>query len=1030
MAKMNRRDFFKVVGTSSAAGLAACDAKVPAEQIYPYVVTPEQIVPGQPTFFSTTCDGCSEQCSVVARHREGRVVNVGRNPDSALSYGVCAAGVASVQDTFDSDRATAPAKPWAELYADIGAKLGAGQVAWLGRYRTGSLAKLIGDFSAATGGTQVHWEPMGYEAIVTATELAFGTRTAPRYVLDGAHTIVSFGADFLHTWLAAGDHSRGWKAARDASSGHVAQFFAIEPRISGTSAKADTWWASRPGTEAGVARALARLVADKKHCDVAKQYLSTVNAQAAADAAGIPLAKLDTLADKLAAGPSIVFPGGVTTAGTDATDLALATLVLNAVCGNVGDTDAHSVRLAGSRNLGQVANSTELQALLSDCAAGNVKTLVIDGLDLDFNLPADAGVADALSKVETLVVLAASLPQGMPANAILLPTSSGLESWGDAEPVHGVHHLQQPAMAVQHDTQSVGDILLGLAKAAQLKTPTLAAEVNEDGTPVEGDDILPASTMLGTKTAVASFEAPDFHHYVAGRWFAEIFSGEGSFSRWWNNSLQKGGNATSASAASAELSGSLPAPAPAAVVDGGKALLIYPHPGLFDGRHANKAWLQEVPEPLSGYTWGTWVEVSPQTAKDLGVTNEDHLSVSVGDNKVAGQVFISPGMRDDAVAVVAGNGHSEGGRYSKDWGSNPLHLLTASSRDAKTGAISYLGSSAVVTRVEGESLMLSLTGGGDMDGRPVALSAHVDDVLHADEHAAPGSLAPTLVIPKDPRIDPDKYDMYPEPEHPDFRFAMSIDLDSCTGCSACEVACASENNVPVVGPLQQKRGRYMGWIRTDRFWEGEGEHPDVRIMPVMCQQCSHAPCEGVCPVMATYHNLDGLNAMIYNRCVGTRYCANNCPYSARRFNYHTFRWPDAYNLMLNPEVSTREMGVMEKCTFCVQRIRTTKYEHRANGTTPSDGELSRLTACADACQSDAITFGNLKDENSEVYAKFQDPRAYTLFGELNTKPGVRYLTKVQFHVTDDGHHGGGHGTDAGGGDSHGDDAHNGHGSPS
>jgi len=1030
MAKMNRRDFFKVVGTSSAAGLAACDAKVPAEQIYPYVVTPEQIVPGQPTFFSTTCGGCSEQCSVVARHREGRVVYVGRNPDSELSYGVCAAGIASVQDTYDPDRTTAPTKPWADLYGEIGAKLSAGGVAWLGRYRTGSLSKLIGDFSTATSATRLHWEPMGYESLVAATELAFGTRTAPRYVLDGTHTIVSFGADFLHTWLAGGDHNRGWKAARDPSSGHIAQFFAIEPRISSTSAKADTWWASRPGTESGVARALAKLVADKKSSQVGQDYLAGVNPQAEADKAGIPLAKLDALADKLAAGPSVVFPGGVTTAGTDATDLAVATLVLNAVCGNVGDTDAHSVRLSGSRNLGDVATGGQVRSLLSDCAAGKVKTLFIDGLDLDFNLPADAGVSDALSKVETLVVLGASLPQGMPENAILLPTSSDLESWGDAEPVHGVHHLQQPAMAVRNDTQSVGDIVLSIAKAASLATPALSAGTNPDGTPIEGDDIIAASTMLGTKKAIATFEAPDFHHYVAGRWFADIYTGQAGFSRWWNKSLQKGGTATNAESVGSKLASDLPAPTPAALVDSGKALLIYPHPTIFDGRNANKAWLQEVPEPLSGYTWGTWIEVSPNTASELGVTNEDHLSVTVGNNSVSGQVFVSPGMRDDAVAVVAGNGHTEGGRYSKDRGSNPLHLLSAETQDAHTGAFSYLGGSATLARVEGDGMMRSLTGGGDMDGRPVALASHVDKVLHADENAEPGSLAPTLVIPKDPRIDPDNYSMYPEPEHPNFRFAMSIDLDTCTGCSACEVACASENNVPIVGPLQQKRGRYMGWIRTDRFWEGEGEHPDVRIMPVMCQQCSHAPCEGVCPVLATYHNLDGLNAMIYNRCVGTRYCANNCPYSARRFNFHTFRWPDAYSLMLNPEVSTREMGVMEKCTFCVQRIRATKYEHRANGTTPTDSELSRLTACADACQADAITFGNLKDETSEVYAKFQDPRAYTLFGELNTKPGIRYLTKVQFHATDDGHHGGGHGDDSHGDDSHGNDAHNGHGSPS
>ena len=231
----------------------------------------------------------------------------------------------------------------------------------------------------------------------------------------------------------------------------------------------------------------------------------------------------------------------------------------------------------------------------------------------------------------------------------------------------------------------------------------------------------------------------------------------------------------------------------------------------------------------------------------------------------------------------------------------------------------------------------------------------------------------------------------------------------------------AENNIPVVGPEQVRLSRSMGWIRLSRYWEGDGETPDVRFQPVMCQQCSHAPCEGVCPVLATYHNLDGLNAMIYNRCVGTRYCANNCPYSARRFNFHSFRWPESFNLMLNPDVLIREMGVMEKCTFCIQNIRKFKDSWRdqagfAGQGTPSDNDYSRITACASACPTNAITFGNLKDEKSEVFAKFNDKRTYRMLEELNNKPGVAYLTRI-VHTESKLHHGGGHGE--GHGDGHG-----------
>jgi molybdopterin-containing oxidoreductase family iron-sulfur binding subunit len=241
-------------------------------------------------------------------------------------------------------------------------------------------------------------------------------------------------------------------------------------------------------------------------------------------------------------------------------------------------------------------------------------------------------------------------------------------------------------------------------------------------------------------------------------------------------------------------------------------------------------------------------------------------------------------------------------------------------------------------------------------------------------------------------------DFYPEPEHPTYRFAMSVDLNTCTGCGACEAACYAENNIPIVGPAMIRKTRQMGWIRLSRYWEGEGEHPDIRWQPVMCQQCAHAPCEAVCPVFATYHNLDGLNAMIYNRCVGTRYCGNNCPYSARRFNYHSYDWPEPFHMMLNPDVTVRDMGVMEKCTFCIQRIRDVKDHARDDGhRLATDAELQKLPACARACPADALVFGNKNDANAQVTKNHQSPRSFYMLTELNTKPGVKYLARLVHH---------------------------------
>ncbi|MCB9742981.1 MAG: 4Fe-4S dicluster domain-containing protein [Alphaproteobacteria bacterium] len=1054
MAELNRRDFFKVVGISSAAGAAGCveapfpnplDVHTPVEALLPYVVQPEQIQPGIPTFFATVCDGCSASCGAVARNREGRVVFVGPNPDSPVGgTGLCSAGVSGVQDTYDPDRYTSASlgggpvnwtKALETVSKAVTAGKGNGKVAWLGRYRTGATARLISDFMGAVGGRELHWEPLGYESLHKATQLAFGIDGVPRYVIDDVAHIVGFGAEFLGSFL--GGVNAGWSKARDPKHGGVvADYTEIAARVSHTGTRCDTWLASKPGTEAGVALALAKLVADKKGGKVAAaaaSYLSGVKPDALAGAAGIKLEKLEALAAKLASGPSVVFPGG---ANNGDTHLALATLVLNFVCGNVGK----SVRLTQRNNLGKVSSFAEVEALFKDIAEGKVDTLFIDDLDPAFSLPTSMDVAGILRKVTNLFVFSNRISESTTGNALVLPPGSALERWGDAEAVLGFHGLQQPAMKPIHDTRPMGDVLLEVARAAELEIPAAPAaeEADEQGVIAaivekltEGEEEVeaPAPVLVGGEAAVASFEAKDFYRYVAGHWLDTVKVKDGaqkSFADWWIECLQLGGFFSAVAEAPVQLAANLPKPE-AGKATGGTALLLFPHTHLFDGRHSNKAWLQEIPDAVSGYTWTSWAEVSPATAKRLGLTEKDSLSVSSNGVSVEVGVRVSKGMQDDAVALVLGNGAETGNRYAKGWGVNPFRMLKAQ-QDAVSGALSFAGLTAELARGKNGNPRVSLKGSEDMDGRPVALTTYAPDEV-AGKGSGKGSLARgVLVVPEDPRlVERGIHDMFPEPEHPNFRFGLSVDIDACTGCGACEAACMSENNIAIVGPREHDRWRYMNWIRLDRFWEGEGEHPDVRYLPAICQQCSHAPCEGVCPVVATYHNVDGLNAMIYNRCVGTRYCANNCPYSSRRFNFHTYRWPEAYELMLNPDVVTREMGVMEKCTFCVQRIRYAKIAGREGaGSQPevSDALWQHLPACAEVCPSNALTFGNVKEESAEVTKRFNDPRAYTLFGELNTKPGVRYLAKRSFLEEASHHGGGGHGEEHGGG--HGEEQGGGH----
>jgi len=556
---------------------------------------------------------------------------------------------------------------------------------------------------------------------------------------------------------------------------------------------------------------------------------------------------------------------------------------------------------------------------------------------------------------------------------------------------------------------------------------------------------------MGTGASASGYGAANFADYVKARWRAEIFpkSGETNFEAFWTASLQRGGffkPRTTPVLPGATFSST---PAAATVASGeGMALVVFPSPFLADGRHANRPWAQELPDPVSTYNWGTWAELSPATVKKLGLAITDRVSVKTAAGEIVIPFFQSPGVNDDTVAVLFGNGRTRAGRYGSGRGANVMALLT-SSTDTASGAFAFYGTKATVTRADGKSKAYAASGPGrplgemDQQGRPLANLVTVKEAVEHTEGEA-GSIVHLHEIPVDARLKAAGLtDMFPEPQHPTYRFAMAIDTNSCSGCMACVVACNLENNIPFVGPEQFNRGRTMTWIRMNRFWEGDGEHQDVRHLPALCQHCAHAPCEGVCPVLATYHNLDGLNAMIYNRCVGTRYCANNCPYTSRRFNYHTFVWPESMHLMLNPDVSVREMGVMEKCTMCIQRTRAVKdawrdvaFENRAEGMpvdvkSVPDHALVSLTACASACPTGAITFGNAKDAESTVSKKFANPRTYTMLAELNTKPGVRYMAKARHdYVRSGGHHAApaagaeGHGGAKGhGGAEHGDKNH-------
>ena len=997
MASMNRRDFLRGVGVAGAATAAACsiDPRTPVEHDLPYVTQPEDELPGVANYFSTACTQCAAGCGLVARSKEGRVVMVEGNPDHPHGPGLCVRGHMGLLATYSPDRVNGPmdaGKPttWddamAKVIAGMNAARSAGtRVAWLGQYRTGSLARLLGEFAGSTAMSRVHWEALGLESLQAASLKVFGRSAVPTFELGEAHTILSFGMDFLGTAYGMMAMAKGWARAKDpAQGGFVTRFVAVEPRVGVTSAQADHFLPPVPGTEALVAFALARLVADKNgYTGPAAALLTGIDVAGASTASGLTEEKLREVATWLLEGPSVVLPGGHANAGTDATTLAIGALLLNEVLGNIG----RSVLLGREITPGQVDSYTDVKALLDDARAGKVGVLFLDGVNPVYNLPGADKAAEALDAVGLLVHLADEADDSTRSKALLLPTGSALETWGDVEFYAGVHTLQQPAMTSLRDSRSAGDILLGVAKGLALAAPVPTA--TPDAAKAEPTGVTPVPTQSGM-----GFDHPSFAAYVKARWMREVAPPGVSFDDFWVTVRQKGGYFQVGTGTGGNWAlNALPTTAgPMAGAE--KALVVFPSPILGDGRHANRPWAQELADPISTNAWTSWVELNPKTVATLGLQAGDLVKVHTEHGDVKLGFFASKGVREDTVAVVLGNGHNGMGRYAKGRGDNPMKLL-GSVADATSGALATYTSRATVSRAGDSSDTHELVGHLTQDGRPLALTVSAAAAVATPE-GEPGSIVDIHEPHWDDRLKrANLYDMYPEPQHPTYRFAQAFDTNACTGCMACVIACNLENNISFVGPEQVTRGRSMSWIRMDRFWEGDGEHQDVRHLPSMCQHCAHAPCEGVCPVLATYHNLDGLNAMIYNRCVGTRYCANNCPYTARRFNYHTWTWPESMHLMLNPDVMAREMGVMEKCSFCVQRLRAVKDSWRDIRETAPDQALQKLTACAAACPTGAITFGNAKDQDGAVATKFRNPRAYTLLGELNTKPGVRYLARVK-----------------------------------
>ncbi|MEP6730863.1 MAG: molybdopterin-dependent oxidoreductase [bacterium] len=1016
---VKRRDFLKVLGTAGAAVTTVGCSTDKVNKLIPYLVHPEQTISGVSNYYASTCRECSAGCGIIAETRDGRTTKLEGNPEHPLNHGaLCARGQSALQGLYNPDRLRGPMvkengawKPieWDAALTLLSQKLGqvrstgkAASAVFLNQHESGSFPGFLDAWLAGFGmGPHLSVDFEADSAVIEANRRSYGVAW-PKLSFSDAKLIVSFGADFLETWGMSVPQQLDFADARAKIEG-APRFVYIGPRRSLTGLNADQWIACKPGTELAIANALAGKgsIAD------------------AATQSGVSAATLTALQAELAAGkPALVLSGAST---SNALDLALAIAAINQASGAVGTTIRPAEALSGFDG---AAHYGDVLAAVERMRAGTVGIAFVRGVNPAYNLPVAAKFADAFAKVPFKVSFSLYPDETTELCDLILPDNHSLESWGDADVGKDTMSLQQPAMdPVFSGTRATADVLIQLAQ----KDPANAAK----------------------------YAQKDYRTWLMSR----FPGGVNAFTAASQKGVATGHSAPRTVAASATL-----AAAPAMEQTQGDYFLVtYHSPVHGDGRGANKPWLQELPDPVTKVLWSSWVEMHPETATKLGIERGDVVEVGTANGKVRAPAFLYLGIRPDTIALAIGQGHSsvaklsdhDGkntksmpmqwgyGRYARNIGVRAHDLLSVGGNAA--GGFSLVSTKASLTKTADHETLVSTEGSARQHGRGIAQAIPISELLngaggdkkegHEEKIAGeashaflPGLKSPVAADAQGQLGSPTAKDqgknkgMYAEDHWSGManrRWAMTIDLARCTGCSACVTACYAENNIPTVGASWQNatiyavakpgfnitRGREMNWLRLERYFEGADEGQwtedfETRFVPMLCQHCGNAPCEPVCPVYATYHAPDGLNVQVYNRCVGTRYCSNNCPYKVRYFNWFgygeddrkQYAFPEPLNQQLNPDVTVRGKGVMEKCTMCVQRIREAEARAKVEGRKLVPDEFT--VACAQACPSRAITFGDAADPAWTVSSLVDDRRAYHVFEELNTFTAVVYLKKV------------------------------------
>ncbi|HLP51214.1 MAG TPA: TAT-variant-translocated molybdopterin oxidoreductase [Chitinophagales bacterium] len=969
--KSSRKDFLKMLGFSTTAAVIAASCEMPLRKSIPYVWRPEEIAPGIANYYASTFYQGGDYEAVLVKTREGRPIKIEpRDKQNArvTKGGSSARAQASILSLYDNGRFRNPKRgkeniTWETADKEIGEKLKSlsGKVVLFSNTVISPSTKaVIADFGNSLGAGKfehLQYDGISYAGILDANEKSFGKRLIPAYNFDKATVIVGVGADFLGTWISPTEFSHDYAVNRKLSKEKkdMSRHIQIESVPTITGYKADTRISVKPSEE------LTALV----------DLYNIVTGGGSSKNEKINKAGKELLAAK---GTSLVV------SGSNDVNAQLVANAINNALGNYGTTITWD-RPYNTKQGSDKAVSTLIEGLNS----GSVKAVLFYESNPVYNSPVK-GLADALKKAELTVSFANRVDETAVACNYVLPDNHWLESWNDAEPKAGILNTTQPAISKLFDTRQVQETLLKWS--------------GKEGS---------------------------YYEFLKKNWEANFYGKQSTYNgfwAFWDNAIADGEvelpAAGGASYSGGDVAGAVSAVSAAAGALGNDMQVkFYESIAVGDGYWSDNPYLQELPDPVSKVTWDNYIIASPQWMHKNGYNIDPDFKAkeyAVGKLTVNGQsvelpVVGVPGTPEGVFGVALGYGREAVAHPELGVGKNVFGLLTAKDGNfidvakatiEKTGGVKQVG----ITQTHFNITLQDL--GGVKTRKTVK-----ETTLHEyKQNPAAGNEDRAEILEE-------SVTLYPEHKYPGHHWTMVIDLNACNGCGACVVACNVENNVPVVGKDQVIRSREMHWLRIDRYYTGEADNPDVVFQPMLCQHCDNAPCENVCPVAATNHSSEGINQMAYNRCIGTRYCANNCPYKVRRFNWYDYQEADAFDkrygtsndnhpnvvterfglsepltrMVLNPDVTVRSRGVMEKCSFCVQRLQGAKLEAKKENRLLKDGDAK--VACQTACATGAIVFGDRNDKAAEVTTHFNDERAFGVIEEIHTMPNVLYLTQVR-----------------------------------